>query len=61
MVTIARAQHNSSLFLMVTLDVLTIPRTAALLGLSRLPFPLPGAGVRMNVVSTVNESSALKA
>ena len=60
MVTLARAQHRSSLFLMVTRDVLAILRTAALLGWYRLPFPLPGPGVSTKVVSTVKMSSGVK-
>ena len=55
--TMARAQYRLSLFLMVTRDFFTIPRTAARLGLYRFPCPLPGPGVRMKVVSMVKVSS----
>ena len=48
MVTMARAQYHSSLLVMVTLERLTMPLTAVLLGLYRLPCPLPDKGVRMN-------------
>jgi len=37
MVTIALAQHKSSLFFMVTLDFFLMPRTAAALGLYHFP------------------------
>ena len=60
MVTMARAQQGSSLFLMATRDVLTILRTAALLHPHRLLFPLPGPGVSTKVVSTVKVSSKVK-
>jgi len=59
MVTMARAQQRVSLFLIVTRDRLTMFRTAAQLGLYRFPFPLPGPGVRMKVVSMVNVSSGV--
>ena len=61
MVTRALAQQRLSLFLMVTRDLLAIPRTAAVaLGLYRLPFPLSGPGVSTKVVSTVKVSLGVK-
>ena len=59
MVTMALAQQRLSLFLMVTRDLLVMLRTAAALGLYRLPFPLPGPGVSTKVVSTVKVLSGV--
>ena len=55
--TMALAQQRLSLFLMVMRDLFAILRTAAQLGLYRFPFPLPGPGVHMKVVSMLKVSS----